>query len=827
MKKLNSLLLASILCVGGLVACDTNPDTTNSVSTPTEEVSVEEIFLGPAEGAIYLGEEDHTLTLTLDFLPVNATNKAYTIDTSDATVATVDPETLVITGHTVGTAVITATSVDGAKTSTSVISVLEGTRSTKISQLNTPTFYRNYKNNTAVLDKVENIQTNVSSGRSVYYENEEGTADIYKVGWQNDFKVNLTAAVIDENSGEESQINDPEVISEVLVFDEETDAYVSILESEINNHLTIDETNYKFTEAAVGNKYKIVASIDETKYSSVSSLCEDVVLEIEVIDAYNVYSVGELSLFDNRDDDYYDEIKEDLGIQDVDAHGLVLHSDLTITNADFPQAFRYTEAEVNDYIKSFPEDFANWCEAKGKNTPANAPLTPAEGKALLVDSLKDYTDIYVRLTTPETDFAFEGNYFRINAEQVKHVYAFAKNISAGEVKENYIPSDPLKGSDGSHTSLFNLNTDWPREVDKGGKIALENLTVTCNGERSNDDKHMGGLIAFKYKNVAFSAKNVISSKTFITFFSNIETDPEHKTTMTLDRCKSFDSYTSLVYIYGTDTNVITNSYITGAGGALFLLDEVNANNSSAGTHGTPKVDCYNVNLSNLVNGTEPWFNMHKASLLVQTIVGFGNENQWLGRNARSHEGGKNISTIRGDNVSYIDLIAIDICGNDPLGNSLSTGGSMLKGYFNVYNELNALVGSLDMSKLNVFSNLADKDAAQMEAGLAYRVDGNILPIYRLAAADFGAPGIIASTVTGGHGLLGEADGSNGYVLTLDKSGAVSPVPFFYGDVNYAQSNAVASKAVKGLTDADYLSIYMQPGSASVEYIGCFFKLYEI
>ena len=74
--------------------------------------------MSPTSDSIAVSE---TLTLTATVAPENATNKAVTWSTSEATVATVEDG--VVTGVSAGTATITVTTVDGNFTDTCEVTV--------------------------------------------------------------------------------------------------------------------------------------------------------------------------------------------------------------------------------------------------------------------------------------------------------------------------------------------------------------------------------------------------------------------------------------------------------------------------------------------------------------------------------------------------------------------------------------------------------------------------------------------------------------------------------------------------------------------------------
>ena len=381
-----------------------------------------------------------------------------------------------------------------------------------------------------------------------------------------------------------------------------------------------------------------------------------------------------------------------------------------------------------------------------------------------------------------------------------------------------------------------------------GNVNIKNVTVIGNGDLSSDDKYMGGLITFKYGLVNFNASNILTSKSFTTFMCELNTEgiENVKTKTVIDRCKAYDSYNSMLYIWGVEDNTITNSVMKRAGGAIALLDEVNAADRDAKNHGTPKVKCYNVDLDNPVTGLEPWFNAHKATSLVQMLELFGDAStgRWLGRNALTHGEHKNILTLGapgadGKPTPYLNLIAIDIDGRDPLTNSLDKG-SMLQGNFTIYKdkEFTQIDGCVDMSRIGAV-HPADPNFAQL-VGQEALMKGNYLPTYRAAALQQGAQGIIVANEYG-HAMLSDApsvDGEgnmdlstgfkNGVVLQYDASYNVVPAPF-YADNTGAGAEYAANagegykRCIDGLATGNYLSIYLQP-SAGYEYLGAFVKM---
>lgn len=868
MKK-SIIGIAALLCLTALVGCNNQPSesssnsaqdssstqdsgNSNSSSNNPSAIRVTSVSVSPGKSTVYLSE-GNTVQLTATILPSNATDKSVTWSSSDQTIATVD-QTGLVTCLAQGTARITVMSNDdNNKKDIATVSVKQyESQEDTLDALNQPLFYENYKRNTNALDNVSDINSK-NLDNTNFFKNAEEKRDNYRVGTDNAFKLNITGKVTDKN-GTDSVISDPHINISLQKYNSTSKKYEDVSDADMATTMAValDKKSVQFKDAAIGNLYKLIVKADSAAYKTVGAGYSDIELEVEIVKGYNAYDKYDLSVFDNNQA-AWNTIKESKGLKDVTSKGLVLHSDITVDNDDIPADFKYSEAEVNNYVSKFAKDFGQWCAAKQVDTTA--------GKAILTNSLKDSVDVFRHVTTPDVrDYAIEGNYFKIDCSGIKQVYAFNDSLESGTISEEYSPDDPADGCDGSHAQLFGINNHGVDFNNFGynGDVSFKNVTVIGNGNLSNDDKYMGGLITFKFNSCNFKASNVLTSKSFTTFLGEVvkyDEAPDAHTTMTIDRCKCYDSYNSMLYIWGVDNNIVTNSIMKRAGGAIALLDDVNAHDREASLHGTPKVDCYNVDFDNPVQGTEPWFNAHKATSLVQLMELFGDATtgRWLGRNAVLHGEHKNILTLGSDGKPYINLIAVEIDGRKPLENTLDKG-SMLQGHFNVYNDaaMSKLVAGLDMGKMGA----ADPKAADFMNQVVIQAKmGNYLPTYRLMAkmgADGTganpAQGIIAAT-NAGHAMLYDAPDvdpdthemilstgfRNGLVAqwndTVTSPSDLNKVPFYSGVSGTDPEMAAAAgdyylNILNGLASGTYMSMYLQP-TVETEYLGAFIKMQKL
>ncbi len=767
MKSAKLIIPALALLLGStaMVGCVQN-------NTPAKkETKVTNVAIRGYKNTVYL-HDTPTLQLQAVVTPTEATNKNVRWSSGNVDVAEVS-QTGLVTFKTTGQAKIICTSVEDESIKAEVTMTVKEDISQDMTlvSLVEPALMDSYGARTAKLDKIENIQTNKNPNRTTYYENEEGEADSYKVGNQNAFNFNVKATFVDPARPDADPVtyDGPKLVVKFSKYNETTHEYEELTDAAAAELVTVANDLKSFTfKNNVKGLFEVKVDADKTYYR-VDEHVEPVSFKFEVVDGFNVYTAKQLSAFDNSvkfndsTKSYWDDIKASEGLTDVDAKGIVLQADLTITNSDLPSEFFVTEAAVNQYATNAHSDLEAYVNFYKTYDPS---FDEAKAKAQLTGSLYDCVSVFTRNTTEDTHFNFEGNYFKVDASTISQVRAFWSQIGR-PLEQGDMPGAQVSkegGTEGSHAELFGINwsSDNSTPADlitwskcSGGEVNFKNTTFIGNGERSDDNKYIGGLINFKGEGTDFSFTNVLSSKTFITFMSNVRGENEHdegqervETRMTVDRCKNFDSYNSLVYIWGSQHNLIKNSFMTGAGGGIFLMDEPGANSDKeTSVHYKPEVDCQNVYFENKVTGTEPWFSDHNASSYVQTFIKLGSKDAyktseqdpgylgWIGRNAKESEGKTYVSKDSKE-MSYVNLIALDICADAFKDNDKRALG----GRFTINNGPTAY--SLGMSKLDDPTNIL----AQFKQGL---VDQDM--------------GVIVETQYGA-GLVTKADLSDGAIV---------------------------------------------------------------
>ncbi len=608
--------------------------------------------------------------------------------------------TVTVTGATA-----TATKVAGAAASIEY----ENRTPDSISSYRLPSFVMDYLSRTdsAKLDSVLDIQTTPEPNRSSYYRNDDaakgtaGGADIYKVGKLNTFAFPLYAISINATTLEETVYKNPTGSAPTIALVSGSGAATDVTW----NAGVLDPT-----QATVGDVFSITIGTAS--------------LQFKIIDGYNVTDVMGLSLFSNISSIYegetylgrYDAWAEKkaayFGENFADLHpaALAIHGDIKIKDSDLPADQFWSVAEVDQYLHDNPTILKEYTAARnaGRNTLGLEELTEEEVKRTLYLSHKDDEGVFQRATGRyvwkpgvgnygateanegygdlgdgwNPNFTIEGNYNIIDSSDLKQVAFFGVKpqhggTSAAPVTISVEPIPDLspeqyKFLEGSNASLFAMNavggyiknTHLPVRGD-GGEVHFNNMTVIGNGARANDTRYQGGFMAFKVDCTDAYFERVNISKAMISFMSKIGWYKQncHSTSLNVDRVKSFDSYSDMFFIHGTENNIVTNSCAKNAGGPLIFIDEKNRyiqayEAAGQGDHcgfvsvETPSLEAENVYFENYVSGNEPFF-VTKPPAFISGLMNQvkGNAKDWV-----ADFNGKNYYRKLSDGNSYINLI---------------------------------------------------------------------------------------------------------------------------------------------------------------------------
>lgn len=661
----------------------------------------------------------------------------------------------------------------------------------------------------SALNDVDGLCNNADNPKGQFYKYADADQDkmVYKVGDQGKFIFNPSASIKKAGEDNETTITDVSYDKKLAVYNSSTSEYEEVTTSD---YVTVNGNEFTFKAAAVGKKFKLIYSPDSTYYvKDPSTKAKEFIFD--VVHGYNVYTLAELSLFDNHQS-CWTAYKNANGLEGVVAQGgIILHKDIAIDSSILPSSLIWTPEEVNNYVSGTGKtDFQEYVQA----------IKSYEAAALeeFKNSIKDYSTIFERNANSE-DFTFEGNFFTVDASKTKKV------IMMDPVEGEQTLINGLKG-DGSHAQLFGINcmdSDRPAG-DTIHNVTMRNFQLSANGSLNGGILAKGGLIGVKFDGCDFNLENAIITQAFTGVLAQDYSANQGRASMYADRITAYDFYSSAFYIFGTQNNYLNNSWCSRCGGPLVILDECQqrkANNYSGNDNVTEasfyaQMDCTNTYLYNPVTGTEPWFNGHEgaAGMIQGNLIDPGLESGFFGKASKdaylaSKGNGKTISTKLNESEKYCNFIAIDINAHKFATNNLYEMG----GHFYIHN--NGEESLMDMKKVEKKMYDVVQDIPELH--------GHFVPVAKpfwdYADAYYADPSQWANISSFIAPMLFESStGGLGY-LAGDGATFVDPL---------VQLNPAAAGAVFA---GNYMSIYldamMQAGVMNGKYLGVTLGTYDI
>ena len=368
---------------------------------------------------------------------------------------------------------------------------------------------------------------------------------------------------------------------------------------------TVDLYNGEYFFAKPFDRVKISVMPSARYYDNTESF-NPVVLEAQVIDAYNVYNAQQLSVIDTSGRQEWTDYKALNGLSGINPAGLVLHNDISIKYTDVPAEFFYKSDASVTYYNNVTGEHMDYANNAGMNY------------------LIDGTVLYDRVGS--ADFVIQGNFFTISAANFPLVAS--PSIFGKEAEKDY-------GSDYSNSSLFRFETilDSYVSADKvpdKAIVTIENVAFIGNaardswtielvkGEEVTNPTELvtaGGLILVKSTNHAITTfSNVINNCFFISYM------PDYEGTINLNSVKCYDSYQNAAFVWSDSVLEVKDSYFNGTGGPIIIAQSVDIDGVG---YLNPQATLTNTKLETALSGEEVWFKAVGATGVVPQIKSIG------------------------------------------------------------------------------------------------------------------------------------------------------------------------------------------------------------
>ena len=381
--------------------------------------------------------------------------------------------------------------------------------------------------------------------------------------------------------------------------------WVTLSGTELEAIVAIDDfaSTYDFTEQAIGKEYQLTVRPYGDEYATKTKYSTSFQFRVE--DGYNVYTQDDLVHFNNCNA-LWDAYRTENDITNVDINGFFFQNDIAIERNKLPDGFFYMEGDSD--INSDDADYE-----------------------FIIGSLRDSVDIYQRDIASNEDFVFNGNYFNLDYSSLPYV------VRVGD------PQSEL-GNIISHATFIKAGVSEVRtEV---GNFSMINLSVVGNANRSEDDEKTGGSIFLKVLTAEAHIYNTIMTQCYTTILSEYWSPR-----IVIEKVRGYDSFSSLLYNWGTDDFLIKDSEFKGAGGPVIITDHVYGTDGVGGYQPHTRVE--NSVLEAYVTGNESWFALVGAKAeAVPGIIGLGQMLSLYGTNSIT------IPSYLGVNQFHFNLVAI-------------------------------------------------------------------------------------------------------------------------------------------------------------------------
>lgn len=481
----------------------------------------------------------------------------------------------------------------------------------EIDNISAPDFVTTYLANIEAKD--------VANKRNEFMDREQG----YFVGDDNPFKFFPNIYAYD-GDGIEMEVTAYHSVS--VVEEKRGTEWVILTGAELDGVVTIDDfaSTYDFSEEAIGNTYRLTVRPFGDEYAVNPKFSTS--FEFNVADGYNVYKQDDLSHYNNVGTNW-DAYRTAKGITPVAINGLFLHGDIEIERSKLPDSFFYMEGDSD--INSGDGDYER-----------------------ALGSLRDNVDIYHHDVAPGEAFVFNGNYFSIDYSTLPVVARESGRIDADV------------GLVISHATL--IKAGYAQTGEDLGDYTMRNLRVIGNANRTEAGAKSGGAIFTKLLSVDSHIYNLIGTQCF-TFILTELSGPN----AIIEKTRGYDSFSSMLYNWGTDNLQIIDSEFIGAGGPIIIADHVSPEED--GTGGNPSHTTFtNTVAESIVTGNENWFRLVHADAALPSILGFGEQ-------VLPNYGTNSITqliNINGTDIPHFNMIGVVKDGGASEPSSTKISGSM-------------------------------------------------------------------------------------------------------------------------------------------------------
>ena len=462
------------------------------------------------------------------------------------------------------------------------------------------------------------------------------------VGHNNTFHFRLKAAGIGADG--ETLITDiGRVRTVVTVEKKNNDQQYELLEgTDLAQYVEVNPINaqFEFKEAAEDGTFRITvepANPDEAYEESNYKFTAEVV----VVDGFNVYDTTDLSVYDNfntsanplygnEDHDmgwkyaeegwkpFHDEVKARYGLTDTgiaNIKRIIFQADIVIDQSTAEGKVRedfFWQTDDADYLTHENESDVDVV----LGTPHN---------------ISEYALFHREIKDGET-FDVIGNYFSINASKMPLMVSCEQT----DAENDGVNSELNRGMT-AYSAIFRTEPKHGVTItDPNTRVEYRNMTYIGNGEMSPDMKVSGSILLMKHDEINFYGYNTVANNFYMSYyFAYGNPNNPNDGVYTVEDCRGFNSYSSLIYLYAAEKTNIINCEFKHAGGPAILAecetemdtysgeDTLAAYRTASKILLPPEINLVASTIESKVSGQEGWFTTCGAGTAVGEMIQLG------------------------------------------------------------------------------------------------------------------------------------------------------------------------------------------------------------
>lgn len=369
----------------------------------------------------------------------------------------------------------------------------------------------------------------------------------------------------------------------------------------------VENNVYYFTQEAEGEVFRLDVTLGDRFEFIDDEMSRTVSQQFRVVSGYNVYDALGLSVLDNRNNESWKDIKsvqlpwDDKPLSGYgDVKQVILHNNITVTADNLPSNYFWQEGEPakKEGGTSFNDANSNVQEHLRKY------LVGSLKECYLGEEWEHEDDTEQRGLYVSNGIGLSGNYLRLSYDSGLGLDGIIPERGIYIVHDYKQTTGATRSYPESHYSFlcYTHAIEGLEEAGINGTRTIENVYFVGQTQKTDDNTLPVGLMMMTGDMANVRINNVIG----LQWYCNATLDGVGVGTISIDKCKFYDSFSQMVFSWGLQRIDITGSEMKRAGGPLLIL-QTRTNDIDRET--VVNIDDAS-NMESYLKGSEMWFQIN-------------------------------------------------------------------------------------------------------------------------------------------------------------------------------------------------------------------------